>query len=123
MHASALYSVQASLENNWKVVLCLQAPSERKAGSSELTQQLAAALQANKQLHAEIAECKAAAGKAVTCAPRGHEGGLPGAARQDAGGLEQVPASLWKPASLLVADLLTVACCLVSLRCWLAYYL
>ena len=123
MHATALYREQAFLENNRNVVLWLQAPSERKADSSELAQQLAAALQANKQLQKEIAECKATAGQAVTCVPSDHEAKPSGAARQDAGEWEQASTSLWKPAMLLVADLLTVACCFVSLRCWLAYYL
>ena len=109
--------------NNRKIILCFQAPSERKAGSSELTQQLAAALQANKQLQEEIAECKAAAGQAVTCVLSSQEGKPSGAARQDGGGFEHTSTSLWKPAWLLVADLLTVACSLVSLHCWLAYYM
>ena len=118
-----MYSVQAFQENFRNNVLCLQAPSERKAGSSELTQQLAAALQANKQLQAEIAECKAAAGQAVTCVPNNQEGKSSGAARQNAEEMQHTSTSLWKPTMLLVADLLTVACCFVSLRCWLAYYL
>lgn len=116
-------SMQHLLGKSLHFIWCLQVPSERKAGSSELTQQLAAALQANKQLREEIAERKAAAGQSVTRIPSTHDGRPCGAARQDAGGLEQTSTSLWKPAWLLVVDLLTVACCLVSLHCWLVYYL